>query len=255
MRNSEKRTRNLMSMYKAPLLIDGIDRLYVSQKEKCCIVTTITNYTNTYACRIITTTQYRRATQFVEKYTSHFIWKVCVWEGIGDRTELKHIDPHSISHNHVSFPFSWAAQPGAWGPSLSAGCWLSLLHLVTNWSGLQTNWLPVFIELYNSSTSPSSCGRHNCTHSTRPWSSLYSDILWANAPVIYIGAFPILTARLGRRSIYNRRKWTRWIWGLHNASIQRLKAYIKIVTKRLITAVNESSGNIRADRKTIKTWK
>ena len=34
----------------------------------------------------------------------------------------------------------------------AAGCWLSLPHLVTNWSGLQTNWLPVFTELYNSST-------------------------------------------------------------------------------------------------------
>ena len=31
-------------------------------------------------------------------------------------------------------------------------CWLYLLHLVTNGSGLQTAWLPVFTELYNSST-------------------------------------------------------------------------------------------------------
>ena len=50
--------------------------------------------------------------QFLEKYTSHFIWKGCVWKGVGDRTELKHIDPHSIDHDRVSFPFSWAAQPG-----------------------------------------------------------------------------------------------------------------------------------------------
>ena len=80
----------------------------------------------------------------------------------------------------VSFPFSWAAQPGSSGsaslgtgflyrilsptrliPNCSigglrappAGCWLSLLHLVSNWSGFQTNWLPVFTKLYNSSTS------------------------------------------------------------------------------------------------------
>ena len=32
-----------------------------------------------------------------------------------------------------------------------AECWLPLPHLVTNGSGLQTNWLPVFTELYNSS--------------------------------------------------------------------------------------------------------
>ena len=51
----------------------------------------------------------------LEKYTSHFIWKGCVWEGVGDRTELQYIDPHSIGHNRVPFPFSWVAQPGAWG--------------------------------------------------------------------------------------------------------------------------------------------
>ena len=96
-----------------------------------------------------------------------------MWEGIGERRELQHIDPHSIGHNCISFPFSWAAQPGAWGPL----CWVLafLPHLVSNWSGLQTfnqgsqgafcrvlaystasslqtNWLPVFTELYNSST-------------------------------------------------------------------------------------------------------
>ena len=49
----------------------------------------------------------------LEKYTSHFIWKglkgllkVLQWEGVGDRTELQHIDPHSYGHNSISFPFS-----------------------------------------------------------------------------------------------------------------------------------------------------
>ena len=73
-----------------------------------------------------------------------------------------------------SFPFSWAAQPGAWGAASlgagflycilsptrlipnwligglrapSAGCWLSLPHLIFNW----LNFLCT--ELYNSSTS------------------------------------------------------------------------------------------------------
>ena len=35
----------------------------------------------------------------LEKYTSHFIWKGCVWEGVGDRTEQQHSDPHSYGHN------------------------------------------------------------------------------------------------------------------------------------------------------------
>ena len=156
-------------------------------------------------------------------------WKGCVWEGVGDRTELQHIDPHSIGHNRVSFPFIWAAQSGAWGPSLS-GCWFSLLHLICNSSDPQLlnrgpggslcwvlafstaswlqlvcspNWLPVFTELYNTSTPillP--VGITNCTHSTHPRSRLYS-IPRLDAPVIYIGAFPILTARPGRRSIYS----------------------------------------------------
>ena len=38
----------------------------------------------------------------------------------------------------VSFQFSWAAQPGAWGPSLF-GRWLSLPHLISNLSDLQTH--------------------------------------------------------------------------------------------------------------------
>ena len=90
-------------------------------------------------------------TVLFEKYTSHFIWKgskgllkVLLWEGVGDRTELQHIDPHSSGHNSISFLFSCAAQPGAWGPSLS-GCWFSLPHLISNW----LNFLCT--ELYNCS--------------------------------------------------------------------------------------------------------
>ena len=112
----------------------------------------------------IKTTQWRQATQSFRKIYLSLYWKGCVWEGVGDRTELQHIDPHSIGHNYVSFPFSWAAQPGAH----SAGCWLSLPHLVTNGSGLQTNWLPVFTKLYNSSTPRFSCGRHKL-HSFNPF--------------------------------------------------------------------------------------
>ena len=168
-------------------------------------------------------------TQFLEKYTSHFIWKGCVWEGVGDQIELQHIDPHSIGHNRVYFPFSWAAQPGTWGPAslghvpqssilsptglifkLSIGVLRPLLpdagflYRILSPTGLVsklTDFLssPSYIIVQR----PPSCGRHNHTHSTRPQSRLYSDIPWADAPVIYIGAFPILTARPGRRSIYN----------------------------------------------------
>ena len=44
--------------------------------------------------------------------------------------------PHSYGHNSVYFPFSWAAQPGAWRPSHSGRC-SSFQHLLSNWSELQ----------------------------------------------------------------------------------------------------------------------
>ena len=58
---------------------------------------------------------------------------------VGGWTELQYIDPHSYGHNSVSFPFSWAAQPGAWEPSLS-GTYSSFQHLLSNWSSLQLIW-------------------------------------------------------------------------------------------------------------------
>ena len=81
----------------------------------------------------------------LEKYTSHFIWKgskgllkvLLCEKWVEDWTELQHIDPHSYGHKSVSFPFSWAAQPGAWGPSLS-GTWSSFQHLLSNSLGLWT---------------------------------------------------------------------------------------------------------------------
>ena len=112
--------------------------------------------------------------------TSHFIvrarkglLKVCVWEGVGDRTELQYIDPHSYGHQRCVFlvRLMLNRKPGG---SL---CWLSLLHLISNFSGPQlirvpegpfglawlslphlisnlapTVWLFVLTELYNSAT-------------------------------------------------------------------------------------------------------
>ena len=134
----------------------------------------------------------------LEKYTSHFIrkgskglFKVLLWEWVGNRTELEYIDPHSAI-SVVSFSFTRAAQPEARGPTLcwiltsstasclqlldhqtqsgdprapSAWWWLSLPHLVTNGSGLETNWLPVFTELCDSSIA------HSISLEWHVWSS------------------------------------------------------------------------------------
>ena len=124
----------------------------------CCIVTTMINYTN------ICMQNHTERHSLLEKYTSHFIWKGCVWEGLGDRTELQHIDPHSYGHQRF-FPVLLCCLTGGLGPaSLGAGflyrilsltglvsklsieglrapsfgSWLSLPHLVS-----KTNWLPV----------------------------------------------------------------------------------------------------------------
>ena len=69
----------------------------------------------------------------LEKYTSHFIWKGCVWEGVEDWTELQHIDPHSSGYHSLSFLFSWLLNRGLGGLSLS-GTWFSFQHLLSNCS-------------------------------------------------------------------------------------------------------------------------
>ena len=94
-------------------------------------------------------------------------------------------------------------------------CWLSLPHLVSNWlnslcTELNNSWTYTFF-LWASQFH---------THSTCLRSRLYyPDIPRPDAPVIYTGAFPILTARQGRRSICNKGKYNGRIyqfkWGDH----------------------------------------
>ena len=106
-----------------------------------------------------------------------------MWEGVGDRTELQHIDPHSYGHQSFF--------PVLQGAPLGAGF---LYHI---WSGLQTNWLPVFTELYNSSLPLSlewhvwlSLSGNNCHTVHRSLSS--GALVW-----LYCGILPcpILSAK------------------------------------------------------------
>ena len=80
------------------------------------------NYTYTYACRNIFNTIDTRGHSSLEKYTSHFIERVVCERELETEQRLQHIDspPNSSGYHSLSFPFSWAAQPGTWGPSL---CW------------------------------------------------------------------------------------------------------------------------------------
>ena len=124
----------------------------------------------------------------LEKYTSHFIWKGCVWEGVGDRTELQHTDPHSYGHqrffpvllgcstgglgaqplwvlvfstaSYLQHVWSPTAQSGAWGlPLLGAGFLYRILSL--------TDWISCALSYIKVQRTPSSCWRHKL-HSFNP---------------------------------------------------------------------------------------
>ena len=129
-------------------------------------------------------------------------------EGVGDRTELQHIDPHSIGHKRVSFPFSWAAQPGAWGPTLLGPGFLyrilSPMGLVSK-TGLVSKLTDFLSSLSYIIVQRPLLLMGVTTALIQPThgQGYNSDIPRPDAPVIYIGAFHILTARPGRRSIYN----------------------------------------------------
>ena len=96
------------------------------------------------------------------------------------------------------------SQSGAWGlPLLSAG----FLYRILSPTGLVsklTDFLssPSYIIVQRP---PSFCGRHNFALIQPVHGQGYNILIIPrpDEPVIYIGAFPILTARPSRRSIYN----------------------------------------------------
>ena len=146
----------------------------------------------------------RRRKTSLTKYSSHFICKgskrllkVCVWEGVGDRTELKYFDPHSYGRQCCVFlvllmlnrrpwgPLCWVLafftasyQQLLWTPiqsglpmTPSAGCGFYLPHLVfSHPNSTVTVLTSVLTELYNSSTPTRSPTRslesHVCSSSS-----------------------------------------------------------------------------------------
>ena len=132
----------------------------------------------------------------LEKYTSYFIWKgskglrtVLLRERwVGDWTELQHIDPHPSGHNSVSFPFSWAAQSGAWGPSLY---WDMVLIPASSLQLIWTSGRRGYIIIWRP---PTSCERHN-SHSIQPVDSQGRPLITSTGwTCFYTGAFLLLTA-------------------------------------------------------------
>ena len=159
----------------------------------------------------------------LENYTFHFIERVVC------ERELE-----TEQNCNILTPFFWLSQPffpallgcstGGLGPSLSAESWFPFQHLFSNSNcsiGCPEGplcWVLVlstasYLQLTDFLSSP---GLYNWSpstfflwasqialNSTHPRSRLYPDIPRPDAPVIYISAFPILTAWTGRRSICN----------------------------------------------------
>ena len=142
----------------------------------------------------------------LEKYTSHFIrngWKglrKVMVECVGDWTKTATYwpPPSSSGHSSASFSFSWAAQPRAWGPSLSAESWfppLDLEHwLQTLNSNCLTSCLTRVISLFY-------------THSIQPVNSQGYPLISSTGCTCYLHrSISHLTAWPGRRSICNRQR-------------------------------------------------
>ena len=84
---------------------------------------------------------------------------------VGDWTELQHIDISNTSgYSSLSFPFSWAAQQGTWGPSL---CWDMVLIQASSLQLIWTSCHRGYIIIWHP---PTSCERHN-SHSIQPFDS------------------------------------------------------------------------------------
>ena len=137
------RAWNIQTVFLHPPHVREISALYVTYKLLLYGHLLIHAEIYIYIYWIHTDAMIKTQEDFFNKiFTSHFIarvrkglLKVCVGEGAGDRTELKYFDPTLMAVNVVSFSFSWCSTGG---PGVhSAGCWLSLLHLIRIFSGPQ----------------------------------------------------------------------------------------------------------------------
>ena len=171
--------------------------------------------TYSYACGNIVNSIKTNGPSSLEKYTSHFIRKgyerVVVWEVSWKLNEDCNIlTPGSSSYSSISFPFSWAALSGAWGPSC---CWDLVLSSRTGTTdsklclqtpdflshpGYKIVWHP-----------PASCGVTIRTEYNPSTVKVIPRYLRPDAPVIYTGAFLIWQlGRVGGQHVTMRLEFT-----------------------------------------------
>ena len=119
---------------------------YVSHISYCCIAMTMTNYTNIIHIHLHMHAEHNgdtiKTSDTVRKiYLSLYLKVLCV-RGSWKPNRTATYWPPTLMAISVSFPFSWAAQPGVWGPaSLGAG----FLYRILSPTGLVSrllNWRP-----------------------------------------------------------------------------------------------------------------
>ena len=117
----------------------------------------------TYTCRIHIDAIIKTSEDFFKKkYPSHFIVRFACERELETEQNCNILTPTLMVISVVSFLFSRAAQPEARGSSLLGA---GFLYRILSPTGLQTNWLPVFTELYNSSIA------HSVSLEWHVWSS------------------------------------------------------------------------------------
>ena len=89
-------------------------------------------------------------TVLLEKYTSHFIWKGCVWEGVGDRSELQHIDPNFYCPQPFFLVLLGCSTGGLGTQPVWVLVFFTAFYLQLGWSPNPLNFLCT--ELHNNST-------------------------------------------------------------------------------------------------------
>ena len=109
-----------------------------------------------------------------------------MWEGVGDRTELRHIDLHSYGHQ-CFFPVLLAAQPEAWGPSLLPDAVFLYRIFSPNWLNFRST------QLYYSSppTQSPPITSHRNMHFRRLWNGMF-DRHWAEITVMQFTCHSLL---------------------------------------------------------------
>ena len=87
--------------------------------------------------------------------------------------------PKSSGYHSLSFPFSWAAQPGAWGPSLS---WDRVLIPASSLRMIWTSWHRGYIIIWR----PSNFYERHNSHSIQPLDNQGLPLISSTGCICYL---------------------------------------------------------------------